>query len=85
MIAINALGASPNRIQALQWACSMGMQTIAMIGLRGGESPKIAGQHVDCENHGIVENLHRSLMHILAQNCRNSRFKESEKLGALKF
>lgn len=87
LIAISSSGASPNIIKALHLARSMGMKTIAMTGFQGGESAKIAdvSLHVDCENYGIVEDLHQSLMHILAQYCRNSRFDEPAKLGTLKF
>ena len=58
-----------------------------MTGFQGGEFAKIAdfSLHVGCENYGIVEDLHQSLMHILAQYCRNSRCDEPGKLGTLKF
>jgi len=87
LIAISSSGASPNIIKALQLARTMGMKTIAMTGFAGGEAVKIAdvSLHVDCENYGIVEDLHQSLMHILAQYCRNSRFDDPAKLGTLKF
>jgi len=87
LIAISSSGASPNIIKALELASLMGVKTIAMTGFSGGEAAKIAdvSLHVDCENYGIVEDLHQSLMHILAQYCRNSRFDEPEKLGTLKF
>lgn len=87
LIAISSSGASPNIIKALELAKSMGVQTIAMTGFAGGKSREIAdvSLHVDCDNYGMVEDLHQSLMHILAQYCRSSRIDNVDKLGIAKF
>lgn len=87
LIAISSSGASPNIIKALDLARSMGVKTIAMTGFAGGKSREIAdvSLHVDCDNYGIVEDLHQSLMHILAQYCRHSRVDDPAKLGSIKF
>lgn len=87
LIAISSSGASPNIVRALELARSMGVKTIAMTGFSGGQSRQIAdvSLHVDYDNYGIVEDLHQSLMHILAQYCRSSRIDEPGKLGVVKF
>ena len=87
LIAISSSGASPNIIKALELANSMGVRTIAMTGFAGGKSRQVAdvSLHVDCDNYGIVEDLHQSLMHILAQYCRHSRVAEPARLGSIKF
>lgn len=87
LIAISSSGASPNIVRALELARGMGLRTIAMTGFAGLPSRELAdvSLHVDCENYGIVEDLHQSLMHILAQYTRHSHLDEPEKLGKLKF
>lgn len=87
LIAISSSGASPNIVRTLELARTMGMGTIAMTGFAGAPARHVAdvSLHVDCENYGIVEDLHQSLMHILAQYTRHTHLQEPEKLGALKF
>jgi D-sedoheptulose 7-phosphate isomerase len=87
LIAISSSGASPNIVSTLTAAKEMGLSTIAMTGFSGGESAKIAdvNLHVDCQNYGIVEDIHQSMMHILAQYSRHSNLLSPDKLGTLKF
>lgn len=87
LIAISSSGASPNIVRTLELARSMGMATIAMSGFSGMPSRQLAdvSLHVDCENYGIVEDLHQSLMHILAQYTRHDHLDQPERLGQLKF
>lgn len=87
LIAISSSGASPNIVRTLEHARHMGIATIAMSGFTGMPSRQLAdvSLHVDCENYGIVEDLHQSLMHILAQYTRHSHLDEPELLGQLKF
>lgn len=87
LIAISSSGASPNIVRTLELAREMGVHTIAMTGFAGAPARGIAdvSLHVDCENYGIVEDLHQSLMHILAQYTRHSHLAEPEALGKLKF
>ena len=75
LIAISSSGSSPNILHALQWACDNGLRTIALTGFGGGESRLIAeiAVHVDCANYGIVEDLHQSIMHAMAQYIRQTR------------
>ena len=58
-----------------------------MSGFSGGASRDLAdvSLHVDCENYGIIEDVHQSIMHILAQYARQANIDEPGKLGSLKF
>jgi len=87
LIAISSSGSSPNIIKVLELAASSGVSTIAMTGFSGGQSAKIAdiNLHVDCDNYGIVEDVHQSLMHILAQYCRHKNISAPENFGNVKF
>jgi D-sedoheptulose 7-phosphate isomerase len=87
LIAISSSGASPNIISALQWAKENGLKTIAMTGFSGGQAAEIAdiSLHVAIDNYGVVEDMHQSLMHILAQFLRVSHFVDVDKLGTTKF
>lgn len=87
LISISSSGTSPNIVRTLELARAMGLRTIAMSGFSGGASRELAdvSLHVDCENYGIVEDLHQSLMHILAQYTRHAHIDEPGKLGQVKF
>ncbi len=75
LIAVSSSGRSPNIVRALQWARDHGLRTIALTGFGGGDSRAVAevAIHVDCTNYGIVEDLHQTIMHALAQYIRQSR------------
>jgi D-sedoheptulose 7-phosphate isomerase/D-glycero-D-manno-heptose 1,7-bisphosphate phosphatase len=75
LIAISSSGRSPNIVHALQWARDNGLRTIAMTGFSGGGAREIAeiAIHVDSGNYGVVEDLHQSVMHAMAQYVRQTR------------
>ncbi len=75
LVAISSSGRSPNIVRALSWARDHDLQTIAFTGFEGGEARRLADVviHVDCANYGVVEDLHQSAMHALAQYIRQSR------------
>lgn len=79
LFVVSSSGRSPNIVRALTWAREHGVRTIAMTGFDGGDARKIAdvAVHADCENYGIVEDLHQALMHALAQFIRQSRMTAS--------
>lgn len=87
LIAISSSGSSPNIVRALKLARSMNIKTIAMTGFAGAPSRELAdvSLHVDCENYGVIEDVHQSLMHILAQYTRHSHLDDESQLGTLKF
>jgi D-sedoheptulose 7-phosphate isomerase len=72
LITISSSGDSENVVRAIAWAADNGMTTIALSGFSGGRSAAMAdiNLHVAAENYGIVEDVHQSLMHMLAQYVR---------------
>jgi phosphoheptose isomerase len=87
LIAISSSGASPNIVKAIRTAKALGLTTIAMTGFQGGDALKEADLklHVEAENYGVVEDVHQSLMHILAQYLRHSHLRDPSILGSVKF
>jgi len=75
LIAISSSGRSPNIVRALTWARDHGLRTIALTGFGGGDARTVAevSIHVEASNYGIVEDLHQTVMHALAQYIRQSR------------
>lgn len=87
LIAISSSGDSPNIVNALNCARDRKIPSIAMTGFTGGRAAALAdiSLHVDAHNYGIVEDVHQSLMHILAQYLRHSHLDDEVKLGKIKF
>lgn len=87
LITISSSGASPNIVAAIEWAKSNGIATIAMTGFSGGKSRELAdvSLHVDADNYGVVEDLHQSLMHLLAQYTRQKHITDLARLPEIKF
>lgn len=87
LIAISSSGSSPNIVRTIETAKRMGVRTIAMTGFTGGQSRLHANVslHVDSDNYGVIEDVHQSLMHILAQYTRHGNLTDSAKLGDVKF
>ena len=60
------------------------IRTISLSGFDGGKAKRISDLDINipCNNYGIVEDLHQSIMHILAQSIRmnNMREKDIQKL-----
>ena len=86
LITISSSGDSENIVRALDWAGNNGMTTIALSGFSGGRSAQMAdiSLHVAAENYGVVEDVHQSLIHILAQYVRMSEL-PSELVQSLRF
>lgn len=74
LITISSSGDSENIIQAIQAAKKMGIPVISMSGFNGGRSAKLAdvSLHVEADNYGVIEDVHQSLMHLLAQYVRQA-------------
>lgn len=87
LIAISSSGNSPNIIEALDWARANDVTSIAMTGFTGGAAADRAdiSLHVDAHNYGIVEDLHQSLMHLMAQFIRQQHIDDQSKIGKIKF
>lgn len=75
LITISSSGDSENVVRAMQWARNNGLRTIALTGFSGGRTAKLAevNLHVSADNYGIIEDVHQSLMHVLAQFIRMRR------------
>jgi D-sedoheptulose 7-phosphate isomerase len=86
LITISSSGNSENIVRAIQWAREHAVKTIAMTGFNGGRSAQLSdvNLHVESGNYGIVEDIHQSLMHTLAQFIRQSHMPE-ELILARKF
>jgi D-sedoheptulose 7-phosphate isomerase len=69
---------SENIVRAAMWAKENRIKVISMTGFSGGRSAGIAdvNLHVDSDNYGVIEDVHQSLMHILAQYIRQAHMKE---------
>ena len=74
LLTISSSGNSENIVKAIEWARANGVKTIALTGFDGGRSAAAADVniHVPAHNYGVVEDLHQSVMHILAQYVRMS-------------
>jgi len=71
-VAISASGNSPNVLRACQWAREHGLLVAALTGFGGGKLRSLADIHVNVpsENYGLIEDLHMSVGHIVAQALR---------------
>lgn len=78
LITVSSSGNSENVVRAVQWARDNGIDVIAMTGFEGGRSASLAtvNLHVTGDNYGVVEDVHQSLMHILAQYLRMDQMGE---------
>jgi D-sedoheptulose 7-phosphate isomerase len=78
LITISSSGNSENIVRAAMWAKENRIKVISMTGFSGGRSAGIAdvNLHVDSDNYGVIEDVHQSLMHILAQYIRQAHMKE---------
>jgi phosphoheptose isomerase len=87
LIAISSSGKSPNIVRAVETARTLQMPVIAMTGFSGGQAAKLADVsiHVDADNYGVVEDVHQSIMHIIAQYLKQAYFADQDALGAAPF
>lgn len=79
LITISSSGDSENIVRAALQAKKNNMPVISMTGFTGGRSAKIAdvNLHVTADNYGVIEDVHQSLMHVLAQYIRQSQMDEA--------
>lgn len=79
LITISSSGDSENIVCAAHWAKQNGLAVISMTGWSGGRSADIAdvNLHVSADNYGVIEDVHQSLAHILAQYIRQAHMDES--------
>jgi D-sedoheptulose 7-phosphate isomerase len=86
LMAISSSGDSENIVRAASWATANGIPTIAMVGFSGGRIATIASVaiHVAAQNYGVVEDVHQSIMHLIAQYLRQSQMAPTQ-IAAKKF
>ena len=72
LLTISASGDSENVVKAATWAKENKMKVIAFTGFEGGRMAELASVHLDvsADNYGVIEDVHQSLMHLLAQYIR---------------
>ncbi|MCC6578873.1 MAG: SIS domain-containing protein [Phycisphaeraceae bacterium] len=72
-VAISCSGNSPNAVKACEWAGQQGMTVITLTGFTGGALKKLGDVnfHVPNDNYGLIEDIHMSVGHIVAQGLRH--------------
>ena len=72
LVTVSASGDSENVVRAVAWAREQQVTVIALTGFAGGRSGSLADVHlpISASNYGVVEDVHQSIMHILAQYLR---------------
>jgi len=72
LLTISASGDSENVVKAAVWARENKMEVIAFTGFEGGRMAELASVHLHvlADNYGVIEDVHQSLMHMLAQFIR---------------
>jgi len=72
LLTISGSGESANIVRAIETAKEREMEVIAFTGFSGGKSAELSdiNVHVPCDNYGIAEDIHQSLMQISAQYIR---------------
>ena len=68
-VAISASGNSPNILHAARLARDKGLTLVALTGFAGGNIAAMADVHINIssDNYGIIEDLHLSVGHMVAQ------------------
>ena len=87
LICVSSSGNSTNIIRCIESAKKMGVNTISFVGFDGGKAKEISDYcvHIKSDNYGVVEDVHQSLMHMLAQHIRLKNLKKSEDVASLTF
>ncbi|MDA9178352.1 SIS domain-containing protein [Amylibacter sp.] len=69
LLCVSSSGNSQNILKALSTAKSKKIETISFVGFSGGGAIELSDNyiHIPNKNYGIIEDIHHSLMHVLAQ------------------
>jgi phosphoheptose isomerase len=72
LVTVSSSGDSENVVRAAAWARENHVGVISFTGFAGGRTASLAdvNLHVDADNYGVVEDVHQSIMHVLAQYLR---------------
>ena len=71
-VGISCSGNSPNLLRACQWAREHGLTVVALTGFAGGKAKDLADIHINIpsDNYGLMEDLHMSVGHVVAQSLK---------------
>ena len=74
LVTTSSSGDSENVVRAATWARENGVEVISLTGFSGGRTADLANVnlHVEGDNYGVIEDVHQSLMHLLAQFIRQA-------------
>jgi phosphoheptose isomerase len=86
LVTVSSSGDSENIVRAIETAKGQGMRTVALTGFSGGRSRAMADVsiHAPAGNYGVVEDLHQSIMHVLAQFIRQAAM-PADRFAQVKF
>jgi D-sedoheptulose 7-phosphate isomerase len=86
LVAVSASGDSENVVRAAAWAKEHSLGVIALTGFSGGRCGPLAAAHIHvaADNYGLVEDVHQSIMHILAHHLRQEHM-PPERVGQRRF
>ena len=78
LMTISSSGDSENVVRSATWAKENGLSVVSLTGFDGGRTANIADihLHVSGDNYGVIEDVHQSLMHVLAQYIRQKQMDE---------
>jgi len=87
LICISSSGNSENIVDCINAAKEIGVKSISFLGFDGGRALEASDYsiHIKINNYGIVEDIHQSLMHMLAQYIRLKNINDPEKLLNITF
>ena len=73
LLVISSSGNSKNILKAIETGLNKKLKILSFTGFDGGKAKKLAhlNIHVDSMNYGVIEDIHQTLMHILAQYIRH--------------
>ena len=72
LVSISASGNSPNCVNAMEYANSIGGKTIALVGFTGGKMKELstAFVHLPSTEYGPVEDGHMVINHIITEGMK---------------
>jgi phosphoheptose isomerase len=87
LLCVSSSGSSPNIIKVLTTAKKKNIESIAFVGFSGGDAKNLSDNciHIPNKNYGIVEDIHHSLMHMLAQYIRLINLNKKDSVEKLTF
>ncbi|MDO8619909.1 MAG: SIS domain-containing protein [bacterium] len=73
-IPISASGNSPNILEAIRVAQSMGVDTFGMFGFEGGKAKKLVDDClvVESNDYGVVEDIHMMVFHLITDHFKKT-------------